>query len=194
MEEEILNKIAEFTKNYLIKEIREPRARYTYSGQYIGNYPVSASGRLANSIDYRVELNKDLGEYEVIFTMEDYGADILFAEGRRPGKWPGKYPSENPQNIRDWARIKINGFGSLSQREQEGLVFVISRAIKRRGIGPVDILGLATAEVEEQFENYFNQLVDSGEIETIPGLESVQDAINRIIFLSKGSDLEIQEL
>jgi len=190
MEEELLKRMGEFTVNFLKEEIDKPRPRYDYKGQSLGNYRVNASGRLKNSIDYRVELNPDFNEYEVVITMEDYGVDILFAEGRRPGKWPGKYPTENPQNIRDWARIKIAGFSALSETEQKGLTFVISRAIQRRGIGQVDILGLATPDVEKIFEDYYDELVASGEIERVPGLEDIQDVLNRIIFLNN-ENLEI---
>ena len=194
MEEEILNKLGEFTKKYLIREIEKTRPRYTYNGAYIGNYKIDASGRLKNSIEYQVMTNEFTNEAELIFKMEDYGADILFNEGRRPGKWPGKYPSENPANLRNWATIKIQGFSSLSQSKQKGLLYVISRAIKKRGIGPIDIFGLVSPDVEAEFENYFEDLVNSGEIERIPGLQNIQEAINRIIFLSNTSFLEIQEL
>ena len=80
MEEQLLNKLAEFTKYYLVTEIDKPRPRYTFYGQYIGNYKINASGSLKNSIDYRVEMNDAVGEYEVIFTMNDYGADILLTK------------------------------------------------------------------------------------------------------------------
>lgn len=192
-EEEILNMLGDFTTNYLKKEIDTVRPRYGYNGESLGNYKVNNTGRLKNSIDYRVESNEFTGEYEVIITMEDYGADILFNEGRRPGKWPGKYPAENPTNIRDWARVKIPNFGGLSMSKQKGLVYVISRAIKRRGIGAVDIFGLVSPQVEEEFEKFYDELIAGEDLDKIPGLENIQSAFDRIIFLSKSSDLLITE-
>jgi len=192
-EDEILNKLGEFTTKYLKREIDTVRPRYTYNGAYIGNYKVNNTGTLKNSIDYRVESNEFTGEFEVIITMEDYGADILFNEGRRPGRWPGKYPDVNPQNIRDWARLKIPNFGGLSMSKQKGLVYVISRAIKRRGIGAVDIFGLVTPQVEKEFEDFYNELIAGEDLSKIPGLEDIQSAFDRIIFLSKSSDLLITE-
>ena len=73
-------------------------------------------------------------------------------------------------------------------------MYVISRAIKRRGIGPVDIFGLVSPDVEREFEQFYDKLLKEGNFEDIPGLQTVQEAFNRIIFLSKSSDLEIQEL
>jgi hypothetical protein len=186
-EDEILNKLGEFTTKYLKREIDTVRPRYTYNGAYIGNYKVNNTGTLKNSIDYRVESNEFTGEFEVIITMEDYGADILFNEGRRPGKFPP------PDDIRDWARLKIPNFGGLSMTEQKGLVYVISRAIKRRGIGAVDIFGLVTPQVEKEFEDFYNELIAGEDLSKIPGLEDIQSAFDRIIFLSKSSDLLITE-
>jgi len=51
-------------------------------------------------------------------------------------------------------------------------------------------LGLATPDVEKIFEDYYDELVASGEIERVPGLEDIQDILNRIIFLNN-ENLEI---
>jgi hypothetical protein len=90
MEEQFLIALGEYIKLRVRKAIKDPnRARYTKMGRIPKNpprYNTYASGKLYNSVDYRV-----LDGLIYLF-MEDYGVDYVFNDllDEQAGSFPGQ--------------------------------------------------------------------------------------------------------
>jgi len=183
MEEELLEQVARFTEKWIKDQINNRKfERPNRVGGIINPSPrtIKGSGTLYNSVEARVD-NGD-----IVVLMEFYGADILFGEGRRAG---AKQPPSN--EIRNWARIAIPGFTSLSESKQKGLAFVIARNIGKRGIGALNLLNLYDEEVFEYFQEEINKLIEQGDFQGL-GL-NVEDILDRIVLLSNESfDLSVE--
>jgi hypothetical protein len=129
---------------------------------------------------------------EILISMNDYGADILFGEGRRAQP---KFNSGGkidivgipPVNkIRSWMKT-VPSFRGLSQKKMEGISFGIAINIAKRGIGALDLF------TEQNFENETFQLFEES-VDRILQKEEYQDLgldideiIDRIVLLSDNS-------
>lgn len=96
-----------------------------------GNKPYGkvASGRLINSINYR--LQEVAKEINVIIEANDYLEYV--DRGRRPGTYPPIKP------LKEWARIK--GMG-------ENAAYPIQKKIFKMGIKPTNVINRTTREFE----------------------------------------------
>ena len=177
MEEQLLQEVAKFTEKWIKDQIKNREfQRPSKVGGVINPSPrkIKGTGRLYNSLETRVE------DGDIIVLMEFYGADILFGEGRRAG---AKQPPTKP--IRDWARIAIPGFNTLTESKQKGVAFAIARKIGQRGVGSLNLFNLYDEEVFEVFEEEINKLIEQGDFQGL-GLD-VEEILDRIVLLSNDS-------
>lgn len=159
MEEEFLNDIGRFLVEQIRKEIETKRPRYSLKPRQLkGQYNAKASGRLYDSVAYKV---RD-GEIDII--MEDYGADYLFGRGSWPGG--GKYyPDNRPSGSRGktsaliteltkWAQVKLN----LSPAKAKSMAFATRKNLFKSGYAPIPLF-------DDNFQNnlyqYANGLLEN---------------------------------
>jgi len=104
---------------------------------------INASYQLMNSIQGQIQVQNQL--FQVSLNLAKHWEYVEY--GRKAGKWP------NIQAIRQWISVKpvlprpINGKLPTPQ----ALTFLISRAIKDRGIKPKPILATTITEVNETY-------------------------------------------
>lgn len=189
MIENLLNEVGVELEKWVKDRIREKKfVRRNKVGGLINPSPrrIYGSGNLERSVEVRID------DDEILISMNDYGADILFGEGRRAQpkfKSGGKIDIVGipPVNkIRDWMRT-VPSFRGLSQKKMEGISFGIAINIAKRGIGALDLF------TEQNFENETFQLFEES-VDRILQKEEYQDLgldideiIDRIVLLSDNS-------
>ena len=184
MEEQLLREVGVVVEKWVKNQIQNKKfTRFDKSGKIIKPSPrkIYGTGQLLNSVEVRID-NGD-----ILILMEDYGADILFGEGRRSG---AKQPPTAP--IKTWLRT-IPKFAGLSETKLKGLSFVIARNIGRRGYSALDLFREEQFEDEvfDTLEDKIDEIIQRGEFNQL-GL-NVDDLINKIILLSSQSMEIIEE-
>lgn len=177
MEDQLLQELANFTEGWIKDQLRNRKfERPNKIGGIINPSPrrLQGTGRLEQSVEVRVD------DGDILVIMEDYGADILFGEGRRAG---AKQPPSD--KIRQWARIAIPGFVNLQESQQKGIAFVIARNIGQRGIGALNLFNLYDEEVFNEFQTVINELLERDDFAAL-GLD-VEELLDRIILLSNNN-------
>jgi len=136
------------------------------------------SGNLERSVSVVIE------DDEILISMNDYGADILFGEGRRAGAKPPPY-----RPIREWVKT-IPAFAGLTMTQMTGLSIAIAKNIGKRGYAALDLFTQESFENEtfEVFEEAVDRILQKEQYQDL-GLD-IDDIIDRIVLLSNNS-LEI---
>lgn len=190
MNEQLLNEVGVELQKWIKDRIRNKR--FNRMNKIGGTIPPSprkiyGSGELERSVNVVVE-----GD-ELLIYMNDYGADILFGEGRRAqpryesGQGKIDIVGIPPVNkIRDWMRT-VPSFQGLSVKELNGLSFGIAINIAKRGIGALDLFTEQSFENEsfELFESIVDRILQKEEYEEL-GLD-IEDVIDSIVLLSNNS-------
>lgn len=195
MEEQFLQEVGQVLVGWVKDRIKNKKfERLNKIGGTIPPSPrkIYGSGNLERSVEVRIE------DGDILILMNDYGADILFGEGRReqPEFKSGRkidivgIPPVN--KIRDWMKT-VPSFRGLSQKKMEGISFGIAINIAKRGIGALDLFR------EEQFEDEVNQTIEEM-IDTLIQREDykglgldIDEVIDKIILLSTDSFELIEE-
>lgn len=178
MEEQFLQEIGVQLEKWVRERIQSKRFnRFNKLGGRIPPTPrkIYGSGNLERSVEVVIE------DDEILILMNDYGADILFGEGRRAGAKPPPY-----KPIRDWAKT-IPAFQGLTMTQLTGLSIAISKNISKRGYAALDLF------TEQNFENETFQLFEE-QVDRILQKEEYQDlgldideVIDKIVLLSNDS-------
>jgi|31_taG_2_1085359.scaffolds.fasta_scaffold04023_5 hypothetical protein len=193
MEEQLLQEVANFTKDWIKDQIKNrPFDRPNKVGGVINPSPrrIQGSGRLYDSVDVVVE------DGDILVYMEFYGSDILFGEGRRAQP---QYRSGEKidivgippvDKIRGWMRT-VPSFQGLSEKKMRGISYAIAINIAKRGIGALNLFNLYDEEVFEVFEEEINKLIEEGDFQGL-GLD-VEEILDRIVLLSNDTlDLTLE--
>lgn len=124
----------------------------TKNGAGTKRVPNTGPGRLASSVEYRIEKDEDGFVEAILILMEDYWEVV--DQGRGKNK---KFPP--PQVIKRWilekpiAPIPINGkIPTLDQR-----AFLIGRSIAKKGIQGIDFLNRASDLTIQQGLDQFGE-------------------------------------
>ena len=178
MNEQLLNDVGNELEKWVRDRIRSKKFnRYAKIGGTIPPSPrkIYGSGNLERSVNVRIE------DDEILIYMEDYGADILFGEGRRAGAKPPPY-----RPIRDWVRT-IPTFSGLTLREQTGISIAIAKNIGKRGYSALDLFTEEAFENEafELFEDIVERLLQKDEYAEL-GID-IDEVIDSIVLLSNNS-------
>ena len=189
MEEQFLQEIGVQLEKWVKDRIQSKRFnRFNKLGGTIPPTPrkIYGSGNLERSVEVRID------DDEILILMNDYGADILFGEGRRaqpPYRSGGKIDIVGipPVNkIRSWMKT-VPSFSGLSTKKMESISYAISINIAKRGIGALDLF------TEQNFENETFQLFEE-QVDTILQKEEYQqlgldidEVIDKIVLLSNNS-------
>jgi len=178
MIQNLLNEVGVELEKWVKDRIREKKfVRRNKVGGLINPSPrrIYGSGNLERSVEVRID------DDEILISMNDYGADILFGEGRRAGAKPPPY-----RFIKDWA-LTIPSFRGLTQKQLTGLSIAIAKNIGKRGYSALDLF------TEQNFENETFQLFEES-VDRILQKEEYQDLgldideiIDRIVLLSDNS-------
>lgn len=195
MEEQLLREVGVVVEKWVKNQIQNKKfTRFDKSGKIIKPSPrkIYGTGQLLNSVEVRID-NGD-----ILILMEDYGADILFGEGRRADP-TFKYKRKNKNteskfisNIRTWMRT-VPSFQGLEQKKLNSISFAIVRNITKRGIEALDLFREEQFEDEvfDTLEDKIDEIIQRGEFNQL-GL-NVDDLINKIILLSSQSMEIIEE-
>ena len=192
MIENLLNEVGVELEKWVKDRIRTKKfERFNKIGGTIPPSPrkIYGSGNLERSVEVRID------DDEILILMADYGADILFGEGRRAQpefKSGGKIDIVGipPVNkIRDWMKT-VPSFQGLSQKKMEGISFGIAINIAKRGFSALDLFTEDNFENEtfELFEESVERILQKEQYQDL-GLD-IDDIIDRIVLLSNNS-LEI---
>ena len=173
----------EVVADFILKEVRQrmatPQRRKDALGGFKRNtYKLDDTDSLSNSLAMEViQLGEDRVQLALTYPNtrpNNIKAKIFFETGRQPGK------GVNIENIRGWADRKLPGFAGLDDRTKTFRLIRISMAIKNKGIGTYPIFDPSfISSVEQEYERWWNTLSDE-EIEQLPGLQQVFEAIRNI--------------
>ena len=192
MIENLLNEVGVELEKWVKDRIRSKQFnRFNKIGGTIPPTPrkIYGSGNLERSVEVRID-----GE-DILISMNDYGADILFGEGRRaqPVYKTGEkidivgIPPVN--KIRDWMRT-VPTFSGLTQKTFNGISFAIAINIAKRGFAALDLFTEDNFEDEtfQVFEEVVERILQKEEYQDL-GLD-IDEVIDKIVLLSNNS-LEI---
>ena len=189
MNEQLLNEVGVELQKWIQERIRNKKFnRPNKIGGLIPPSPrkIYGSGNLERSVNVVIE------DDEILIYMEEYGADILFGEGRRAQpefRSGGKIDIVGipPVNkIRDWMKT-VPSFSGLSQKEFNGISFGIAINIAKRGFSALDLFTEEAFENEafELFEDIVDRILQKEEYAEL-GLD-IDEVIDSIVLLSNNS-------
>jgi len=181
MIENLLNEVGVELEKWVKDRIRNKQFnRFNKIGGTIPPTPrkIYGSGNLERSVNVVIE------DDEILISMNDYGADILFGEGRRAGAKPPPY-----RPILEWVKT-IPTFAGLTIREMTGISIAIAKNIGKRGYSALDLFTEENFENEtlEFFEEVVERILQKEEYQDL-GLD-IDEVIDKIVLLSNNS-LEI---
>lgn len=178
MEEQFLQEIGVQLEKWVRDRIQSKRFnRFNKLGGRIPPTPrkIYGSGNLERSVEVVIE------DDEILILMNDYGADILFGEGRRAG---AKQPPTEP--IRSWMKT-IPAFRGLTTKKMESIAFGIAVNISKRGYSALDLFTEQNFENEtfQLFEEQVDRILQKEEYQEL-GLD-IDEVIDKIVLLSNNS-------
>jgi len=180
----------EVVADFILKEVKQrmasPQRRKDALGGFKRNtYRLDDTGSLSDSLSMEViQLGEDRVQLALTYPNtkpNNIKAKIFFETGRKPGKGI-RIDTQSPESndIYGLASRKLPGFLTLSRKEQVFRLIRISMAIKNKGIGTYPIFDPSfISSVEQEYERWWNTLSDQ-EIEQLPGLQQVFEAIRNI--------------
>ena len=178
MNEQLLNEVGVELQKWIQDRIRSKK--FNRMNKIGGSIPPSprkiyGSGNLERSVNVVIE------DDELLIYMADYGADILFGEGRRAGAKPPPY-----RPIRDWVKT-IPTFAGLTLTQQTGISIAIAKNIGKRGYSALDLFTEESFENEafELFEDIVDRILQKDEYQEL-GLD-IDEVIDSIVLLSNNS-------
>ena len=107
-------------------------------------------------------------------------AGVYFETGRKPGR------GVSPVILKTWAEIKIPGFKNLRETEQKSRLFLINRAIKKKGIGTINVFGEIEMKLMDGVYNWYETMTPEERL-TMPGIEQIIDAFSGIQLIDSTS-------
>lgn len=187
MEEQFLNDIGKFLVGLVRAEIdRNDRARFSKSPRLPKNpaqYRVNASGRLKESVGYRVEGG------DIFIVMNDYGVNNVFQIDSEAGSFPGggRFATGRGTGrsllipaLTQWAKAKFN----KSEKEARSMAFAVRKNLFKSGYGGVPL-------VDENFQNLtlreINNLLERDEYREALSNEFLDGLLDRITILGISS-------
>jgi len=187
MEEQFLNDLGKFLVVLVRAEIdRNDRARFSKSPRIPKNpaqYRVNASGKLKDSVGYKVENG------EILIVMNDYGVNNVFQIDSEAGSFPGggRYATGRGTGksllipaLTQWAKAKFK----KSEKESRSIAFAVRKNLFKSGYGGVPL-------VDENFQNLtlteINNLLDKDEYREALSNEFLDGLLDRITILGKSS-------